>query len=66
MKLILFLFMFLILGALLIISNNNLAFYKESNVNQFNTLYFEWLDGVYSNVQIMTGNLIKLEWLPEK
>lgn len=66
MKLVIFLLMFLVIGALLIISNNNLALYRDENVVKFRGLYIDWLDGVYSNVLGITGNVIKLRWLPEK
>jgi hypothetical protein len=57
---------FFILGALLIISNNNLALYNHSNVKIFLNFYSNWLDDVYSNSLGLTGNIIELDWLPKK
>lgn len=65
MKLVILLLMFLVIGALLIISNSNLALYKDENISEFKGLYLDWLDNVYKNAQIITGNLVKMKWLPE-
>ncbi len=66
MKIVLFVMIFFILGALLIISNNNLALYNPSNVKIFLNLYSGWLDDVYSNSLSLTGKVIELDWLPKK
>ena len=66
MKILLFVMIFFILGALLIISNNNLAMYSSENVDTFLGLYVSWLDGVYSNTYSLTGKVIELEWLPRQ
>jgi len=58
-----FLLIFFILGALIIISNNNLALYKDKNIYEFKNLYFAWIDNVLKNTQIITGKIIKLDWL---
>jgi len=65
MRLGLFLFIFLILSGLLIISNNNLSFSNSENIQTFGHLYVSWLDGIYSNVQILTGDVIGANWFPE-
>ncbi len=65
MKIILFFLMFFTISALLIISNNNLEMYKEKNIENFFGDYFEWVDDIYLNTQTITGNIIKLDWLPE-
>jgi len=64
MKLILFILMFLIIGALLILSNNNLPLYKDENIAKFKVLYIEWLDNVYKNTWTITGNTINMKWMP--
>ena len=65
MKIVLFVMVFFILGALLIISNNNLALYNPLNVKTFLNLYSNWLDGVYSNSLSLSGKIIELDWLPK-
>ena len=65
MKIFIFIFMFFILSALLIISNNNLALHEKENLNQFSEIYTDWLNQVYINTQTITGNIVKMDWLPK-
>ena len=65
MRLLIFVIIFFILGALVIISNNNLALYNKENLEIFSQLYINWLDDVYSNVYNLTGKIIELDWLPK-
>ena len=64
MKILLFVFMFFILSALLIISNNNLAFIDDENINKFVELYSDWANQVYLNAQTISGNAVKMNWWP--
>lgn len=65
MKAILILMIFLILGALIIINNNNLQMHKSEDVKTFSELSLNWMDKLYSSLQNITGNIIKETWLPE-
>ena len=65
MKIIVLILFFLAVSGLLIISNNDLALYKQENVEEFSALYLQWLNEIYSNIQVLTGNAGKLDWLPE-
>lgn len=64
MKIRIFLVMFFVLAALLIISNNNLALYSQDNREMFSDLYVAWLDDVFSNIWTVTGNVADLDWMP--
>ncbi len=66
MKIFLFIIIFFILGALFIISNNNLALINKGNLNTFSVLYVKWLDDIYSNTYSLTGKIIQLDWLPKE
>jgi len=57
--------MFFVIGALFIISNNSLAMYKKENSEKFSELYIQWIDQIYINSQKLTGEAIKLDWLPK-
>ena len=57
--------MFFVISALFIISNNNLYMYKQENIVKFVDLYLDWINQVFSNSQKLTGEVVKLEWLPE-
>jgi len=65
MKILIIILMFFILGSLLIISNNNLIMFKKENVEKFSELYLGWINQIYLNFQILTGEIIKLNWLPK-
>jgi len=56
---------FFIIGALLIMVNNNLPLYDEGSIEKFYDLYVEWLNRLYFNFQGITGNVIDEKWLPE-
>ena len=56
---------FFILSALLIVSNNNLALYDKGNLEKFSELYFNWVNQLYLNGQLVTGQVIKMEWWPQ-
>ncbi len=57
--------MFFTISALLIISNHNLYIYEKENMQIFSEIYVEWLEGVYSSVKNITGEVVKQTWLPE-
>lgn len=57
--------MFLLIGALFIISQNNLAFSNSENISQFSGLYVSWLGQVFQNSGKIAGYVVKLDWLPE-
>lgn len=64
MKLLIFLLMFFVIGALVIIGNNDLEMHRAENLEKFADLYSKWIDSLYSNFQGITGNAIKMEWMP--
>jgi len=65
MKLIMIVLMFFTLSALLIISNNDLTLYERENYEIFRYSYVEWLESIFENSQKITGEAIRLDWLPE-
>ena len=52
------------ISALIIVSNNNLALYKNENIPKFSHLYVEWLGKVYENIITSGGYVVRLDWLP--
>jgi len=66
MKFLIIIFMFFVLFALLIISNNNLKMSEQKSINSFSKLYSGWINNIYENAQTLTGEIIKLSWAPEK
>ncbi len=65
MKFLIFLMIFFILGALLIISNNNLALHSKENLENFFRLYVKWLNDIFSNIKTITGDVVNLKWFPK-
>ncbi len=65
MKIFIIILMFFVIGALLIIFNNNLSLYREENMIKFKTLYFNWLDDFYGNIEFILKNIISMKWFPE-
>ncbi len=65
MKIIMFLLLFLFVGGLFIISNQNLKLNNPENINLFFTEYKVWLNDLVDNSKTVSGFLIKMEWLPE-
>ena len=65
MKVLVIALMFFIIGALFVISNNNLVMYKQQNLEKFSELYVIWINQVYLNSQILAGEVVKLDWLPK-
>ena len=64
MKILILILIFFILGALFIISNNDLRLIEDKNVSQFSEMYVGWINEIYLNFLSMTGNAVKLNWLP--
>ncbi|PIN91191.1 hypothetical protein COU57_01510 [Candidatus Pacearchaeota archaeon CG10_big_fil_rev_8_21_14_0_10_32_14] len=64
MRILLFLMIFFISGALLVIENNNLALRDSDNAIKFGGIYFSWLGQIISNSMTVTGNAVDLRWLP--
>jgi len=53
---------FFLIGALFIIGNNNLEMYKTENLSTFGDLYLNWLSNIFSNIQKISGEAVKLDW----
>jgi hypothetical protein len=66
MRILVLIMFFFIVGALFIISNNNLAMYDQDNVVTFVDLYLTWLGDITDNFKSITGNVVELRWVPEE
>ena len=65
MKLYILITMFILIGALFIISENHLSLSKSNDRTEFSSLYFNWLSQIWNNTRQVTGYLIKMDWLPK-
>jgi len=64
MKIFIFILMFFILGALLIISNNEITFLKENDFKIFSNLFLNWFENLFFNLKSVTGQVVSLDWHP--
>ncbi|GEM_PF-2625184 len=65
MKILLLIIIFLLIGVFFIISQNNLALSKEGRIKELFSLYIPWLIDGGENIVQLSGQIIKLEWLPK-
>lgn len=64
MKILIFVILFLLIGAFFIISNENIRLNNSENVVEFLDKYGHWIDQLVDNGKTATGYVIKMEWLP--
>lgn len=64
MKLSVILISILLIGALFIISNENLHLAKKEEANKFLKSYALWLASGILKIKSITLNVAKLDWLP--
>lgn len=62
MRILILIVVFFLVGALFIISNNNLDMYKKENIKTFGKLYLNWISQLISNTKSITGEAVKLNW----
>lgn len=65
MKILIIIVLFLLMGAFLIISNQNLALAKSENAYKFGELYYEWMKKLFLNFKSISGDFVKSSWLPD-
>lgn len=66
MKIIMLIIIFLMIGALFIISENNINLREKSARNDFKVLYLSWFNQLFGNTKNIIGYVVKFDWLPEK
>jgi len=64
MKVVMFFVKLLVLGAVFIISNQDLALSVPGNFEIFGELYFNWIAGLGESAQAITGYVVDVDWLP--
>ncbi len=64
MKITISLVKFLFIGALFIVSNENLFLNNPEHLSKFFELFYIWLSGIFSQAWQITGYVINSEWLP--
>ncbi len=57
--------LFFVIGALFIISNENLSLISHKEMTDFVRLYGLWLSSIGENIQQITGQVIAADWIPD-
>ena len=65
MKILIFVVVFLLIGAFFIISNKEIKLNNSENVGLFFKEYAGWIDSLASNGKTVAGYVIKMGWLPD-
>ncbi|MEK6871939.1 MAG: hypothetical protein AABX16_03485 [Nanoarchaeota archaeon] len=65
MKLLMFIVLFLFLGAFFIIAEREIPINSADNVALFFSHYSQWIDSVFENTKMTSGYIVKMEWLPQ-
>ena len=65
MKIAIAIVLFLLIGAFFIISEKEIKLNNEKNINTFFSLYTVWITGILDNMKSISGNVVKMEWLPK-
>jgi len=65
MKILMLVIMFFCIAGFFIISQNNLALKDSENVDEFISLYKDWLGKTTKNLGNVAGHVIKMGWLPQ-
>jgi len=66
MKLWIILVKFMFIGALFIVSNENLYLNDNTDLHTFLDLYTSWLSQLYSQTGQIVGYVTNSEWLPNE
>lgn len=64
MKLVIMLFMFFILGSLLIVSNNNIFLSNSKNFDKFGELWADWINRVFLNFKEIIREVVSVDLGP--
>lgn len=64
MKIVLFVMIFLFIGAFFIISNNNLHLGNSEQFNTFMSQYYGWFFQIANNAGSVTAYVVNVNWLP--
>jgi len=65
MKIAIFLVVFFLAAAFMVVSNNNLHLGNSGEFNKFMDIYYGWFFHVFDNVKSVTGQAINLDWMPK-
>ncbi len=65
MKFLMLIFMFFVLSALLIVSNNDLNLGEHGKFQEFGNLWIKFAGKISTNLVSITGHAVGLDWNPK-
>ncbi|MEK6854925.1 MAG: hypothetical protein AABX73_01765 [Nanoarchaeota archaeon] len=65
MKVVIGILKFLFLGALFIVSNENLHLINREEFVVFSELFYNWINTLFSHTLQITGFVVNSEWVPQ-
>ena len=65
MKIMIFLIIVFVMASLLVIESNHLNVSNNQDMQNFKNIYGNWINKIYQNTISVTGDAIKLNWMPE-
>jgi len=64
MRVLVFVLVFLLLGAFYIVTSHNLSLKNPASFETILVKYLEWFPKIAENIVSITGHAIKLKWMP--
>lgn len=56
---------FLLMNAFFIVSNKNIPLNSIDNISEVSVVYISWVQNIGKNLGEISGNVVKLEWVPD-
>ncbi len=66
MKILMFIILFMLIGAFFIVSNERIQLNSSENFSLLLDKYGHWVDRLFGNSKTAVGYVIKMEWLPKE
>ena len=66
MKTLMFIILFLLVGAFFIISEQNIKLNNMDNISTFFQIYNSWLINIFDNTKTVSGYVVGMKWLPDQ
>jgi hypothetical protein len=64
MKIPIIIIKFFFIGALFIVSNNNLHLQNHDDFSSFGNIYYNWLSSIFDHSKTIVGYVAEADWLP--
>ena len=66
MKILMAVIIFLMIGALFIVSEGKLALKDQDSREELGSRYYSWFGKLFGNSKNIIGSVVKLSWLPNE